>query len=105
MSKDDFVARWKHEIAGLTLFGHVGDVKGRAASVFDVPALSMALLERMYVSLQPPEPAAPDPSEGIKAAPWELLVSALVARAAEPAVKTQIVATLRDAFKEKPCAS
>ena len=52
MTKEDFVKRWRHKLAGLALFGVVSETKDgplkRAANALDIPQTVETLLAELY---------------------------------------------------------
>ena len=54
-SKQDFVARWRHKLAGLALYGITSECKDglmtRTSKMLEIPALVEKLLDEMFESL------------------------------------------------------
>lgn len=72
MTEDDFVKRWRYQLAGMAIYGHAGNNQdlgpmGRACRVFEVPTEVEAILRKMHSelkkSLLPPQtlPVKPEP--------------------------------------------
>lgn len=70
-TKDEWIARWRLQLAGLAMFGVVSDAKDgplqRAARWMEIPAQVEKLLAQMYADLDPKpahtngKPAEPNP--------------------------------------------
>lgn len=71
MTEEDFVKKWRYELTGMAVYGHIGanDAPGlkRAARIFDVPTEVEKLLRQMYAEMKkaltppPPAPVIPPP--------------------------------------------
>ncbi len=70
-TRDEFVRLWRTHLAGLALYGAVGDRNdgplSRAGKVFEIPSQVESLLGKMYDDLKPAAAEPPKPSEQPKA--------------------------------------
>lgn len=66
-SKEDFIRRWRHKIAGLALYGTVSELRdgpmAKASRVYDIPTECEALLAKMWDDLAPKP--KPEPTNGV----------------------------------------
>lgn len=74
MTRQEFVRKWRIQLAGLALYGIANEAKGgplqRAAHALEVPGQVERLLNDLYDDLAPKEPAPPRPAaNGVPKAP------------------------------------
>lgn len=60
MTRDQFISRWRTQLAGLALYGSVSEIKdgplARASKILEIPDTVEMVLGKMYDSLHPDQP-------------------------------------------------